>query len=219
MSSIQDNLRRHLFSRDAENLLQTYPQPSSLFNGVNYFYKEKVWNIRLSWDKDVCDDIQGVFIRVHSKDSFYGYHFACDKNASDVINYDVISLKNPDKESRSKQKEEFVPFKFIKHLSSSTPAQDEVVPKLTGNLAQVVTFININIFFQKAHHLLPELHNALEDIDLQVPHFDDIFRQNDDGINPLWGIIPLLILFGGGIYVMVKIAHYVRNQGQRVLNN
>ena len=82
MATIQQNLRQHLFSNGADALIRAFPQPAILFNGVNYSYNGKVWNIQIAWDKNVCDDIQGVFIQVHSRDCIYGYHFACDNKLS-----------------------------------------------------------------------------------------------------------------------------------------
>lgn len=216
MATIQENLRRHLFSNAAEALIGVFPQTAQLFNGVNYFYNGKVWNIQLTWDKNVTDDIQGVFIRVYSKDHIYGYHFASDNAKVKCRQFSYSKNSCSSRVSGPLPNTTNFSIVFIDHLREGRLAPEAEKPKLPLSFSNYAKqMAEYNIFFKAVPQLLPDDEPQQQPpIPLQPPA-----PPRNEGPNILRIALPLILLFGG-VYMTVKIVQYIRNQlGQSALNN
>ena len=100
--SIDQTLRKYLPVQNFFEIKGSVLQTNRLFNGITYQSPEgKVWNIRMCWDKNIADDVTGVFIRIHSSETFYALWSTGDdskKFQSRAIQYTDQKLTEVNKE-------------------------------------------------------------------------------------------------------------------------
>lgn len=71
--SIDQNLKTHLPTQNFFDIKGNLPT-DKLFHGVTYQWQGKVWNIQVEWDNSITGKVQGIFIRIHSAETFYALH-------------------------------------------------------------------------------------------------------------------------------------------------